>query len=379
MVNVACVVKEIFGGLEHLKPMELRFCKGEQPDLDLEEFLEEFRGSNRTSLVNIFCRAPVGPVPDVAPWKRQLDLRYDAYPASSMDAKNVCKVQNPGPQELGPMFRCGRPIDAAGLEAPLMHPAVGSFVQNLRNSSLPKREDYAFVQEFCETSSLFYKYEAHRQDKLFRLLEIYLRKIVAPQKKINNFEVDGYIGRDTGFPVYSIIEVENELGSTNVDKFFQGQRYYAEFYHIAQANNDSSAIFTSCNCPAFLVEFRGFQMRISAMVYFDRVHTSMLTDLVNISWPSDNLPHIFKSWKVGIDSLESFYEGVEQRRMTSTRGNWLEKEVPYPVWWNPRYTFKSSDFDKRMFLAEDNQKQMLVIKFSRRYGDEVSILLHQFN
>lgn len=198
--------------------------------------------------------------------------------------------------------------------------------------------------------------------------------------KINTFEVDGYIGRRKGFPAFSIIEVENELGSTTVDKFFQGQRYYREFCHFAQASNDSSAIFTSCNCPVFLVEFRGVQMRISAMAYFDRVHTSMLTDLVNISWPSENLPCIFKSWKLGIDSLKSFYMQVEQGGITSTRGNWLEKGVPYPVWWNPRYSFKEVLLkEKRIFLAEDHQKRMVVIKFSKDYGDKVSILVHQFN
>lgn len=76
------------------------------------------------------------------------------------------------------------------------------------------------------------------------------------------------------------------------------------------------------------------------MAYFDRVHTSMLIDLVNISWPSENMPHIFKSLKVGIRSLELFYTELEQGGITSTRGNWLEKVVPYPVWWNPKYIFK---------------------------------------
>ena len=319
----------------------------------------------------------------MTPWKRHLDERYRDFAPSSMNAKNVRRVQIPQGSELGPLYKCGRPADAAGLEAPLMHPAFGSFVQNLRNSSLPRREDYAFVREFCQKSSEFYKNEHDRQTALMSLLVPYLKRSV-DSRKINNFEVNGYIGRRTGFPVYSIIEVENELGSTTIDKFFQGQRYYAEFCDTARASNDSSAIFTSCNCPVFLVEFRGVQMRISAMAYFDRVHTSMLTDLVNISWPSENLPHIFKSLKVGIDSLELFYIQVEQGGMTSTRGNWLEKVVPYPVWWNPRYIFKevllkSSGLEKHIFLAEDNQKRMVVIKFSRGYGDKVSILLHQFN
>ena len=97
------------------------------------------------------------------------------------------------------------------------------------------------------------------------------------------------------------------------------------------------------------------------MAYFDQVHMNMLTDLVNISWPSENLPNIFMSLKVGIDSLKLFYKEVEQGGIMSTRGNWLEKVVPYPVWWNPRYTFKevllkSSDVEKHMFLAEDDRK-----------------------
>jgi hypothetical protein len=279
------------------------------------------------------------------------------------------------------LYKCGRPADAAGLEAPLMHPVFGTFVQNLRNASLPTREDYAFVREFCQKSSEFYDYELDRQTALASLLGPYLKRTVEP-RKINSFKADGYIGSRTGFPVYSIVEVENELGSTTVDKFFQGQRYYAEFCDTARSSSDSSAIFTSCNCPVFLVEFRGVQMRISAMAYFDRVHTSMLTDLVNLSWPSENLPHIFRALKVGIDSLDVFYEEVEHVGRTSTRLNWLKKVVPYPVWWNPRYIFKqllSSDSEKHIFLAEDDQKRMVVIKFSRRYGEEVSILLHHFN
>jgi hypothetical protein len=381
MVDVARVVKDFCGGLEHLKELELRFQKGEHFKLDLEDFLEHLRGSNRTSPVQVFCRAPVGPVADTTRWKRNLDERYREFAPSSMNAKNVRRVQLPQGSELGPLYKCGRPADAAGLEAPLMHPVFGTFVQNLRNASLPTREDYAFVREFCQKSSEFYDYELDRQTALASLLGPYLKRTVEP-RKINSFKADGYIGSRTGFPVYSIVEVENELGSTTVDKFFQGQRYYAEFCDTARSSSDSSAIFTSCNCPVFLVEFRGVQMRISAMAYFDRVHTSMLTDLVNLSWPSENLPHIFRALKVGIDSLDVFYEEVEHVGRTSTRVNWLKKVVPYPVWWNPRYIFKqllSSDSEKHIFLAEDDQKRMVVIKFSRRYGEEVSILLHHFN
>ena len=54
---------------------------------------------------------------------------------------------------------------------------------------------------------------------IMSLLNSYLKRPVDP-KKINNLEVDEYIGRRIGFSVYSIIEVEHELGSTTVDKFF---------------------------------------------------------------------------------------------------------------------------------------------------------------
>ena len=64
MIDVARVLKEFCGGLEHLKELELRFCKGEQFELHLEDFLDEFSVSNRTSPVQIFCPAEVGPVPD---------------------------------------------------------------------------------------------------------------------------------------------------------------------------------------------------------------------------------------------------------------------------------------------------------------------------
>jgi hypothetical protein len=40
MVDVARVVKDFCGGLEHLKELEFRFQKGEHFKLDLEDFLE---------------------------------------------------------------------------------------------------------------------------------------------------------------------------------------------------------------------------------------------------------------------------------------------------------------------------------------------------
>ena len=432
LIDVARVVKDLFRALEHVKDSEMRFQKGEHVMLDVEDFLEHLRGSESTSPVQVFCRAPGGLVADTTPLQRNLyeryrevwtmtatpsnvrrvqcpqdcsefselghftrpaeeryrlfvpqnlEERYRQFAPSSMTTKKVRRVQLAG-SELGPLYKCGRPLDALGLEAPLMHPVFGTFMQNVRNASLPTREDYAFVQEFCLKSSEFYNNERDRQTALKNLLKPYLWRTVDP-REINGYEVDGYIGRCTGFPVYSILEFENELGSTSVDKYFHGQRCYAEFCDIARSNTCDSAIFTSCNCPAFLVEFRGAQMRISAMGYFDRVHTSMLTDLVNLSWGNENLPRIFKALKVGIDNLQLFYEEVEDVGRTSTRVNWLEKVVPYPVWWNPRYTFKkslrTSDLRKHLFLAEDDQKQNVLIKFSNRYGEEVSILLHHFN
>jgi hypothetical protein len=179
MVDVARVVKGFYGGLEHLKESELSFQEGEHFIAELEDFLEHLRGSNRTSPVQVFCRAPVGPVADTTPWKRNVDERYREFAPSSMNAKNVRRVQLPQGSELGPLYKCGRPADAAGLEAPLMHPVFGTFVQNLRNASLPTREDYAFVREFCQKSSEFYDYELDRQTALASLLGPYLKRTMS--------------------------------------------------------------------------------------------------------------------------------------------------------------------------------------------------------
>ena len=150
---------------------------------------------------------------------RHLDLRYQEYLPSTMNARHVHRVQKLEGSEQGPLYYCGCPIDAAGLGVPLMHPTFGSFVRILRNSSLLTREDYAFVNEFCQTSLEFYKNELARQTTLMSLLVPYLKRNVGP-KQINTFRVDGYIERPIRFSVYSIIEVEHELGSTTVDKFF---------------------------------------------------------------------------------------------------------------------------------------------------------------
>ena len=56
---------------------------------------------------------------------------------------------------------------------------------------------------------------------------------------------------------YAIIEYGNELGSTSMDKYFQGQSYYAR---MCNGNADLVARQHSC-FPSFLVEIEGPYMR----------------------------------------------------------------------------------------------------------------------
>jgi len=45
--------------------LELRYSEDDKFGLFFKDFLDEFRGSNQTSLVKLFCPAPIGPVPTI--------------------------------------------------------------------------------------------------------------------------------------------------------------------------------------------------------------------------------------------------------------------------------------------------------------------------
>ena len=98
-----------------------------------------------------------------------LAAHYTAlYAPSSMDQHTVARVQNLN--GVGALYLCRRPYNSPGLARPLLHPAFGKFLVDIRDASLPTRDDYAFVREFCIASPTFYKKEADRQWELQTLL-----------------------------------------------------------------------------------------------------------------------------------------------------------------------------------------------------------------
>jgi hypothetical protein len=133
-----------------------------------------------------------------------------------------------------------------------LHPAFGEFEDNLHDPCLLTRDDHAFVREFCDKSLQFFGKEIDRQNVILALLTEYLRRDISSPKieDGSNISCDGCISGNSPFPIYAILEVENELGSTETLKYFQGLACYSRFYIEGRAT--SAFLFSSC--PTFLIE-----------------------------------------------------------------------------------------------------------------------------
>jgi hypothetical protein len=169
-----------------------------------------------------------------------------------MDAHTVKHFQCASNDDT-PLFRCDRPL-ADILLGPLLYPVFGKFEDNLHNPCLQTRDDYAFVQEFCDKSVRFFKKEIDRQIKIRGLLKQYLKRDITSPRIDGGSSIycDGCISGNFLFLIYAILEVENELGSTSTLKYFQGLAYYSRFC-IQRMENRSKALFFS-TCPTFLIE-----------------------------------------------------------------------------------------------------------------------------
>lgn len=169
------------------------------------------------------------------------------------------------------------------------------------------------------------------------LLVPYLRRTVDPLKKnsIRDFRFIHSCGGD----------------STTVDQF-QGQGYYAEFCGTARSYSDTSAIFTSCNCPEFLVEFLGIQCN-------------------DLLWPN------------AYEHADRFYEFSLAKQKSATHIQGLESGYrPSIVLLTGRACGKNvymGELVEKAAILAEHQKRMVIIKFTRGYNEDFSILLHHFN
>ena len=113
------------------------------------------------------------------------------------------------------------------------------------------------------------------------------------------------------------------------------------------------------------------------MTFQDRVTFTFLTDFVNIAHlNSMKLASVFRALKLGLDSLETFYGSIRGEVEGSKCLPFLNSDVPYSLWLKPKFSFKTHIGNKQLlFLAEDANKQEIVIKFYRRYGDKVCFVL----
>jgi hypothetical protein len=113
------------------------------------------------------------------------------------------------------------------------------------------------------------------------------------------------------------------------------------------------------------------------MTFQDQVTSTFLTDFVNITHSNSmKLASIFRALKLGLDSLETFYGSIQGKVEGSKWLAFLESLVPYSLWLKPKFSFKTHIGIKQLvFLAEDANKQEVVIKFCKRYGDKVCFVL----
>ena len=107
------------------------------------------------------------------------------------------------------------------------------------------------------------------------------------------------------FPIYAILEVENEFGFTNTLKCFRGSSYYSWFY--IQGTLSSRRAYFSFTCPTFLIGIQGPHIRVSAMTFQDKATSIFLTNIINVVHSNSiELAFVFKALKLSLDSLETF-------------------------------------------------------------------------
>ena len=75
-------------------------------------------------------------------------------------------------QDQEPLFLCHRPVWATGAAAPLLHPAFGQFLLDVRDASAPTRRDANFAAEFCHKALLTCDDEETRQGALVRAARV---------------------------------------------------------------------------------------------------------------------------------------------------------------------------------------------------------------
>lgn len=109
-------------------------------------------------------------------YQRYLRWAPASYVAKVFAAEQGCSIDTGGLQiKEPPLFKCFRPPWAGGLPAPLAHPLFGRFLDEAADPRLVTRRDSGFVQEICDVSLRFYKWEKDRQRKLWELFSAYLR------------------------------------------------------------------------------------------------------------------------------------------------------------------------------------------------------------
>lgn len=113
-----------------------------------------------------------------------LAQQYRTFAPSSHNLKHWAQLQHvgltSGAKLVGqPAYYCHRPPWAAGLPAPLMHPAFGTFKDAMGDPSLITPHDYAFAAELCEVSLRPFSTELERQAGLKSLLEGYLKTSIS--------------------------------------------------------------------------------------------------------------------------------------------------------------------------------------------------------
>jgi len=77
-------------------------------------------------------------------------------------------------QDQQPLFLCHRPAWAAGLAAPLLHPAFGQFLLDVRDAAVSTRRDTNFAADFCHHALLMYEKEWDRQTAMVCATKIWV-------------------------------------------------------------------------------------------------------------------------------------------------------------------------------------------------------------
>jgi len=323
-----------------------------------------------------------------------LSKRYMEHAPSSYDVRTWARAQAldraqgvPGTGD--PLFLCHRPPWAAGMAAPLMHPAFGRFLDVARDSSLLTRKDTNFTADLCHANLLVYENEAMRQAKVESLLNAYVGEDVSKFALAGGRTMDGFIGDRSGSTqgvswCAAIIVYENELGATNTDKYFQGQCHYAQ---MCVGNQGAAARLTSC-FPTLLAEWQGPFLRISAMGFLDQVHTMPLTPHLMLAVLPDEhqrlqLACTLTALRLCIRDLRQFYRDYHSAMQhEGLRHPALELPAPWPLYMDHGPVQLSSRLHNiqlikswSVYSAEFEQQQHggharipVIIKFTQRYG-----------